>query len=83
MMSLLSLFTGNWKKNGIGVPAPAAPVAFVPAALPSLTLRNLPLRSGNGCLPTMSDSWRAGWRTGCACTAPAAGWERRGSCWRR
>ena len=31
----------------------------------------------------MSASWHGGWRTGCASTAAVAGWERRGSCWRR
>ena len=32
MMSLLNLFTGNWKKNGTAAPAPTAPVVPVPAA---------------------------------------------------
>ncbi len=32
MMSLLSLFTGGWKKNGTATPAPAAPVPPVPSA---------------------------------------------------
>jgi hypothetical protein len=34
MMSLLSLFTGGWKKNGTAGPAPATPMDSGPAALP-------------------------------------------------
>ena len=57
MMSLLSLFTGSWKKNGRCRTCPGSR-----PCRPSLRARP-PLRSGSGCSPTMSASWPEAWRT--------------------
>ena len=68
MLSLLSLFTGNWKKNG-AVLYRNLPRRWLPhwSRLPFLLLLALhrpPLWSGNGCFPTTSGWWHAGWQMG-------------------
>ena len=73
-MNLLSIFTGSWKKSSQAESAVIVP----PPSLPSSTVRRPALRNGNGSWPTTCASWPAAWRTGCASTAPAADWARRG-----
>ena len=77
MMSLIEPVHRNGRRTTLPSQPPWLP------SPPSVATLRPHWRSGSGCLPTTSVSWRGEWRTGYASTAAVADWERRGSCWRR